>query len=255
MCGLLYSGSAYCWGENGGGNIGNGDLSSFKTAPVKVATSLTFKSVFSGFQHSCGITNSGAGYCWGYGLNGALGDGSKTHSAVPVAVAGGLTFSKISAAFFYTCGIASDGAYCWGRNRFGNLGTDTGICPNEGAANAYCPVAVPLKVSGPQTFVDISATERVACGLTASGAAFCWGDNTFGELGNGTSSASLTPTPVAVSGGLSFVTIVTGQMSVCAATADGTIYCWGRNNFGQIGQGTTTPFYTTPQRVNGIKLK
>jgi len=93
------------------------------------------------------------------------------------------------------------------------------------------------------------------CGLTAGGAAYCWGENAFGELGNGTTNTTSNPTPVAVSGGLAFVTIAVGQQAACAATADGTIYCWGRNNFGQVGQGTTTAFYTTPQRVSGVSLK
>jgi alpha-tubulin suppressor-like RCC1 family protein len=91
--------------------------------------------------------------------------------------------------------------------------------------------------------------------LTATGAAYCWGDNAFGNLGNGTTNNNPTPSPTAVSGGLTFTTMAAGQWGACGATSDGSIYCWGRNQSGQVGQGTATGFYTTPQLVNGIKLK
>lgn len=256
VCGIVFSGATFCWGENGSGNIGNGDLSRFLTPPVRVATSLTFTKVFAGYQHTCALTAAGKAYCWGLGVNGELGDGLNTSSATPVAVGGGLTFKKLAVGFSYSCGIATDGTYCWGRNRFGTLGVDTGICTNQGAQNALCPSAVPLKVSTSQTFVDITAKERVTCAVTSSAAAYCWGNNAFGELGTGTTSVNPVPTPQPVSGGLAFTTIAASQQAVCAATSDGTIYCWGRNNIGQVGQGsTTTAFYTTPQRVTGISLK
>ncbi|MFN2602920.1 MAG: RCC1 domain-containing protein [Gemmatimonadaceae bacterium] len=256
MCGIQYSGSTLCWGQNAGGNLGNGDVSTFYSAPVRVSTSLSFTSVTAGFQHACGLTADGTAYCWGFALNGALGNGTTTNSGTPVPVSGGLKFRKIAAAFFYTCAIATDGAYCWGRNRFGNLGSDTGICTDQGGPNALCQSNVPLKVSGSQTFVDIAAGVRFACGLTAAGAAWCWGDNSFGELGNGTTSTTPNPTPVAVSGGLAFTTIGAGSGYACGATSDGVIYCWGQNNFSQIGQGSTaTSFYSTPQRVSGLSLK
>jgi alpha-tubulin suppressor-like RCC1 family protein len=257
MCGIDFSGSTWCWGQDGGGNLGRDAVFSSKYSPARISSSLVFTSLAAGFQHTCGLTADGTAYCWGYGLNGALGNGAMSSSTTPVAVSGGLKFRKIVAGFFYTCGIAADGAYCWGRNRFGNLGSDTGICTDQGAQDARCPSSVPLKVASSQTFVDIGAQERVVCALTAAGAAWCWGDNQFGELGNGTTSGTApNPVPVAVSGGLTFTTIAAGQRFACGATADGAIYCWGQNNLGQIGQGsTTTAFYTTPQRVNGVSLK
>jgi alpha-tubulin suppressor-like RCC1 family protein len=255
MCGIVFSGATYCWGQSSGGTIGNGDLSSFKTTAVPVATSETFATVSAGFGNSCALTKAGLAYCWGVGTLGQLGNGANTSSATPVPVSGGLTFTKIVAGFSFACGITTNGTYCWGRNRFGELGSDTGSCPFQSLPNALCPSGVPLKVATPQNLVDIALQDRLVCGLTAGGAAYCWGENAFGELGNGTTNTTSNPTPVAVSGGLAFVTIAVGQQAACAATADGTIYCWGRNNFGQVGQGTTTAFYTTPQRVSGVSLK
>jgi alpha-tubulin suppressor-like RCC1 family protein len=257
MCGVVFSGRTWCWGQDGGGNLGRDVVASSKNFPERISSSLAFTSLSAGFQHTCGLVADGTAYCWGFGLNGALGNGANLSSSTPVPVSGNLKFSKIVAAFFYTCGIAADGAYCWGRNRFGNLGSDTGVCPDQGAQNALCPTNVPLKVSGSQTFVDISAQERNVCARTATEAAWCWGDNQFGELGNGTTNGTTpNPIPVPVSGGLSFTTIAVGQRFACGATADGAVYCWGQNNLGQIGQGSTaTAFYTTPQRVTGVSLK
>lgn len=257
VCGIVFSGTTFCWGENAGGSLGSGDLSSFRSAPVRVVSSLSFATLSSGFLHNCALTLEGTAYCWGGGSAGALGNGAVANSALPVAVSGGLKFTKVAVGNGATCGITTDNAaYCWGQNSLGQLGSDTGGCPTQFAPNALCPSAVPARVSGGQAFADVALKSRFACALTASGAAYCWGDNHFGQLGNGTTSTTPVSTPVAVSGGLSFATITVGEVFACGAVADGTIYCWGSNNRGQVGQSSTsTPFYTTPQRVNGISLK
>jgi len=256
ICGIVFSGATYCWGQNVRGSLGNGNLATFISGPVRVSTSVAFMSLSSGLQHSCGLTAEAAAYCWGAGGAGALGNGSTSDAGVPVAVSGGLKFTKIAAGLSATCGIAADGAYCWGTNTSGQLGADTGKCPLDHFPNALCPSAVPVKVFGAPNFVDLMVAERFACGLTSSGAAYCWGDNQSGELGNGTTSIDPVVTPVPVSGGLNFTTLTGGRGYACGAIADGTIYCWGINTVGQIGQGSTAVrFYSTPQRVSGVSLK
>ena len=127
-CGLTSAGVAYCWGANAGGQLGDGTRTT-RPAPTAVSGGKTFASISAGHDHTCGLTTAGLAYCWGAnidaGLNlgGWLGDGTTVSSAVPVAVARGLVFAEVLAARSFTCGRTTTARiYCWGSNRFGNLG-------------------------------------------------------------------------------------------------------------------------------------
>src|SRR5438105_4186179 len=151
-----------------------------------------------------------------------------------------VSFATIEAAAYHTCGrTAAGAAYCWGDNGAAQLGIGT-LSP----ANATTPQAV----SGGLTFASVSVGGVHACGLTSSGAAYCWGDNSTGELGIGVNAAPDTcahgpcsRTPVAVAGGLTFTTLNVGTQHTCARATDGSWYCWGLNNYGQLGTGATGP--------------
>lgn len=234
-CALTTAGVAYCWGDNSYGELGVGTfvgpeschVDYCSTVPVAVLGGLTFRGVSVGFDHTCGVTASGAAYCWGLNGYGALGDGATTEESVPVAVEGGLTFTGVSVGEEYSCGVTTTGAgYCWGRNDSGLLGNGTTTSSAE-----------PVAISGGLTFTAISTGDVHACGIVSSGAAYCWGDNSAGELGNGTTTSSNTPVPV--SGGLAYTVVSAGLRSSCGLTPDGTIYCWGDNTNGQLGNGTT----------------
>lgn len=121
-CGVTLDGTAYCWGYNPDGNLGNGTTDS-TAVPVAVSGGLSFASVSAGEYHACGLTAAGAAYCWGNNVFGQLGNGTTTGSAVPVPVSGGLAFSAIATGAMYTCGLTAGGiVYCWGDNRLGELG-------------------------------------------------------------------------------------------------------------------------------------
>lgn len=229
-CGLNTDGAAYCWGYNQYGQLGEGSTTS-RLLPVAVSGGLTFSALSASSFHTCGLTTSGAAYCWGDNYAGQLGDGSTTSSSVPVAVTGGLTFSAVTGGRFHTCGLTTSGAaYCWGLNSDGQLGS--------GSIGSYS--SVPVAVTGGLAFSAVSTGigGDYACGLTTTGAAYCWGSNSFGQLGNGSTTSS--PAPVAVSGGLTFSTLNAGRFHACGVTTGGAAYCWGLNGDGQLGDGTTT---------------
>lgn len=211
-----------------------------------------WRQISAGYTHTCAITATGRAFCWGSGQadgskdGGALGDGNAGIAYSPVAVAGDHAFRMVSAGAGYSCGVALDGTgYCWGTNRVGQLGN-----------GATTPSLVPTPVSGGLRFSAIYTSPAYynhhTCGLTESGAAFCWGYNYFGTFGDGTYNNNST-IPVAVVGGLVFMDLAVSEQSTCGLTINGEAYCWGLNFSGQLGDGTTN-FRITPTRVLGDQV-
>ena len=237
-CGLTSAGSAYCWGTNWAGQVGNGTTNNNQTSPVVVSGGLTFTSIVVGGYHTCGLTSDGSAYCWGYNSYGQLGDGTNVNQSSPVAVTGGLKFSTISAGWLYTCGLTTTGVpYCWGYNANGQLGDGTNTSRSS-----------PVAVSGGYTFASLSVESFQTCALTVTGVTYCWGSNSEGTLGDGTTTDRNVPT--AVTGSLTFASLVIGFIHNCGLTTSGAAYCWGQNDSGQLGDGTKTS-RTSPVAVSG----
>ena len=241
-CGLTSDGSAWCWGRGESGQLGVSeppagcviDTALYACSPAAIAVEggLHFTQLDAGGSHTCGLTSAGAAYCWGLNDSGQLGDNSITQRSVPVAVSGGLSFSSITTGVAHTCGLVAGGvAYCWGLNNYGQLGSGN---TNSGR--------VPVAVTGGLTFQSLSAGGYFAghtCGITTSGAAYCWGDNSAGQLGIGSLDVSAHSQPAAVSGGLVLASVTAGLgQHTCARTAAGVAYCWGLNSYGALGNGT-----------------
>jgi alpha-tubulin suppressor-like RCC1 family protein/uncharacterized protein YjdB len=242
VCGLTASGSAYCWGSQQLGQLGDGFIGpTIRAVPGPVNGGRTFTSIAAGGNHTCGLDASGQAYCWGNNEWGQLGDMQRGEIPVaPVVVNGTVRFTKLAAADEVSCGIATTGlAYCWGR------ATMTG--DNAPMDINFRLSPTPLSLS--QTFIDISASATHACAVATGGQAYCWGSNFQGALGNGQTGV-LEPVraPVAVHGGIAFQSITTGTHTTCGIATNGRAYCWGLNSIGQIGDGTTTN-RTTPTAV------
>ena len=248
-CALTSAGGVKCWGRNQYGQLGNGRLDDNPTsAPVKVvglgsgvrAIAVGDGPLDSG--HTCAITAAGGVKCWGphSGL-------STTYGNTPLQVIG-LTsgVSAITAGDGFNCALTSGGGVkCWGRNESGQLGDDA-MLPNNSSHVPASPTATPVDVVGLSGGVKaIAAGGSHACAITGAGAVECWGDNSYGQLGNasfsGNASSFASSTPVAVvglSGGVK--AIAAGDFDTCALTSAGAVKCWGENNFGQLGNGSTT---------------
>ena len=245
-CGLTSDGTAYCWGRNSSGQLGD-DTTTLRTAPVPVVTSRKFAAIDAGGNHTCALTSTGVAYCWGLNDRGQLGDGTTTTRSAPVAVTGGHIFESIASGGFeadfghgHTCAVADGTAYCWGDNERGQLGIGSGGLGSEDLT----PHPTPMAISGFFFNAITAGLGRHTCGLTNSGAAYCWGENTYGALGNGSQLDS--PTPLPVSGGLTFVQLIAGGFigHTCARTDSGAAYCWGENERGQVGDGSNLDRFT-----------
>jgi alpha-tubulin suppressor-like RCC1 family protein len=240
---VLSEGKVYCWGRNNQGQLGNNSTTN-SNVPVTVDTSgvlngLTIDQIAAGALHTCALA-SGKVYCWGYNGQGQLGNNSTTKSSVPVAVntsgvLSGLTVTQIDGGNTHTCAIASGKAYCWGGNGYGQLG-------NNSTTDRKVPVAVDTSgVLNGKTVTQIAGAEYHTCAL-ASGKVYCWGDNVSGQLGNNSITRSSVPVAVDTSGvlnGLTVSQIDTGAYHTCAL-ASGKAYCWGYNNYGQLGNNSIT---------------
>jgi hypothetical protein len=226
MCGLTSGGEAYCWGQNPKGQLGDGSSNNTRATPVAVAGGAGFRIIRAGGRHTCGVTGGGRVMCWGDNGSGQLGDGTTSGRTRPTPVPD-ITFSDVAAGGTHSCGIATDGkTWCWGDGFSGQLGYGQ-------LSTETSPVEVD---AGAIRFTRIYAGGGHTCGLTAAGKAYCWGDNRYGQIGDGSTTDRTRPVEVASSA--AFDELSLGASHTCGRTGGGAINCWGGNARGQIGDGT-----------------
>ena len=237
-CALHQTGTISCWGNNRFGQLGNGtggNEGDMSLVPVKVQGIDDATAISTSWSHSCALHQNGTISCWGINLTAQLDDNEEPTSSVPVKVQGIDDATAISAGFSHSCALHQNGSIsCWGNNRFGELGDGTG--GNEGDMSS-----VPVKVQGIDDARAITAGENHSCALRQNGTISCWGNNLSGSLGDGTDSdkAEHSPDPVKVVNIDDAIAISTGGDTSCTLHQNGTISCWGRNDFGQLGDGTS----------------
>ncbi len=186
--------------------------------------------VTAGGRHSCAVTFGALLYCWGANDRGQLGDASGTSRTVPTRVAAELQFAQVSAGASHTCAVTPGGdAYCWGDDASGQLGDGTRVRRTA-----------PVRLVGSERYVLVQAGGASSCGLTSKGTVTCWGANDRGQLGDGSAVQSRSAAgdiEWMVGGSVRGVTV--GASHACALAADGRAFCWGANDRGQLGDGTT----------------
>ncbi len=244
VCALNDAGRAFCWGGDRLGQLGIASAPDdcgtplmarqCARAPIPAATDWTFVSLHASGNRTCGLTAQRTFYCWGL-LDLGEGGGSDVRP-----------WREDVLGPYHRCAIDALGdAYCWGARLSGELGS-TGpfrTCAQDPLGIQHDCLTEPRLVEGGLHFASLSATEDHTCGVTTDGAALCWGYNTSGELGNGTTASAMTP--VSVSGGHTFASVVVDQTHACGITQTGTMYCWGNDEYGQLGDGATTEVHST----------
>jgi len=201
--------------------------------------------VSAGYEHTCALTADGRVKCWGSNDSGQLGNGSTENSSgTPVDVALPGSAQGIVAGYDHSCAVVSGAVYCWGDNTFGELGDGTtNSSPTPVAVSALTADVVGLGAGG--GIRNGTTSFGHTCALHAAGALSCWGDNASGQLGDGTTTTRLTPVPVTVlAPGTAVTSVACGERHTCAI-AGGAVFCFGANDSGQLGIGSSGA-QTTP---------
>lgn len=246
-CAVTEGGEIYCWGDNSHGQLGHPAVDS-TSVPVRVQARYNFGTVSVGGDHTCATLRAIVAQeplCWGRNDSGQLGVGDRNPREVPTTV-DGPSMTETSAGYLHTCGIGSEGVYCWGDNTTAQIGEDPTVTPRRSTPGLVTSIAAR----------DVSAGFGHSCAVDTDGIAYCWGGNTAGELGNGTTSShESSPVTVENFSGVLFETISAESVHTCATdVTDFVAWCWGSNVSGQLGTGDTDPALT-PSTTDGPYIR
>ncbi len=237
-CIVHTDGGVSCWGWNNDGQLGTGDTLG-RAVPARVSSLTDVVQVSAGYNSTCARTSLGAVFCWGDNYWGELGDGTTTDRSTPVAVVDLVSAADLAVGDYSSCAILADGtARCWGRGSNGVLGNEDVSLVNS----------VPVVVTGLTDAVHISVDDVHACATHVNGTMHCWGMNSNGELGTGTTTWS--PVPVPVLGMTTAIGLSAGHFFSCALKSDGNVSCWGDNEYCELGMGERRS--NVPVEVGGL---
>lgn len=286
-CAVTPDAGVACWGDNSDGALGNGTTTD-SNVPVVIPGLTGVVSVAVGGLYACALTSEGSVFCWGANFGGQLGDGTLENRTSPVKVAGVPRARAVASGNgLGTCVLSTLGeVWCVGGFTFGTTPRRLQVSPGQPlngvvsisaggghgcaltvAAQVYCFGSDTTGATGPGTQTgDVKLVEAVtgattvaaggahSCALMPAATVMCWGENGTGQLGTGQVSATPSPTPVAVAGLSTVVDLAagTGNGITCGVRADTTLWCWGTNSSGELGNGATSAFSATPTQVVGL---
>jgi hypothetical protein len=210
------------------------------TEPIQDVAGTTYRAITA---DQCAVRTNGSLWCWGLNTNGEVGTGDVVSPQwSPVQLGSVLTWKQVTTGAGHACATRTDFTlWCWGNNLDGQIG-------NVAATN---PQLTPIQVPGGAVWASVSADSSTTCAIRTSGALYCWGGNTGGQVGNG-GVVSPQPTPVLIAGGNVWATVSADWGHTCAIRTNGTLWCWGGNNYGQVGIGSVvTPQSTPIQEITG----
>ena len=250
-CAVDTDGTLWCWGSNYRAQLGIGSIDPVfgngVDSPIQVGSDTDWRSVTAAGVTTCAIKTDDSLYCWGFNIYGAVGNGSTTTQTSPVLIGSG--YQSVSGFSTHNCGIKVDGSlFCWGYNPYGGIGDGTS---NNSRLS-------PVQVGSDTDWSQVSAGSNYTCALKSSGAIYCWGHNSFGQIGTLTGLGASGPgvhTPSQVGSDTDWTAVGAGLSTPCATKADGSLYCWGQNRKGELGGGvgdnnphpTPTPFVDVPE--------
>jgi alpha-tubulin suppressor-like RCC1 family protein len=238
---LKPDGTAWAWGQNNFGQLGNGTNTNSNT-PVQVWGLTGVIAIAAGAHHSLAVESDGTVRAWGMNNFGQLGDGTYVSNNIPVQVSGLTNIASISAGLLHSVALKPDGTvWTWGGNEYGQLGDGTYTRGEN----------TPVRVSGLTGVIDIDAWGWHNLAVKSDGTVWAWGRNIAGQLGDGTYTRSKN-IPVQVNGLTGVIAIAAGGGHSLAVKSDGTVWAWGLNNFGQLGDGTNIRRKNIPVQVNGL---
>ena len=240
-CAVLTDNRVKCWGLNINGQLGDGTNTDRHSPTYSSLGGTGALKVSAGSFHTCVITVDRNVMCWGENWNGQLGDSSNAdrNSPVEVSVPSNSSAISIDSGAFHSCIGMNDGSmFCWGYNAHGQLG-------NGGTSDSNSPL--PSSLGSDQLLMEIEVGLFHSCGLFDSGEVACWGDNSNGQLGDGTQTAHSTPEVIILSTNATSISV--GHRHTCVILDDASLKCWGANEFGQVGDGGTIDS-STPRDID-----
>ena len=242
-CAILGDRTVKCWGDGAQGQLGNGSTVT-STQPVAVSGLSMVVSLASGAYSSCATLSASPWLmCWGDNSYGQLGDGTTVNRSVPVAVPGlGGVPRAVAVGADFACSALDRIPWflCWGSNergQFGNGNVVSSTSPVTAAGSWYA------------SSISLAAGDQFVCARLSSGRVDCWGDNTYGQIGDGHASGGYLSSPARVDGPTNAIQITAGSSHACAILADGSIRCWGNSGEGQLGNGQSAAS-ASPLNVN-----
>jgi prepilin-type N-terminal cleavage/methylation domain-containing protein len=247
ICGIKTDKTLWCWGDGRAGYLGTGAREGYASMPLQVKGGGLWKSVHTSYQQVCGIKTDDTLWCWGVNAK----DDSVSVADEPTQIDPGHAWKSVSVGATKSCGIQTDNSlWCWDVRTADYLMWDrywelTAMSATENilAGEEWKQVDVAGGVKS-----DSGSYNPVICAIKLDETLWCWGDNRFGQLGDGTTTEKSVPT--LVSGGSQWKDVFVESSMVCATKFTGTLWCWGSNQFGQLGINSNTDSLV-PVQVHG----